>query len=226
MTYQYPDEIEFAENPEQRCPVILLCDVSDSMRRFIEDVNAGLDSFKREVSRDPVAAERIELAVMSFSDDVQVDHDFALMRHFEPPTLSCRNLTNTALAVETALDGLRARKATYQQHGIPYYRPWMFLISDGIPTSSAQAMDNARSNLVDALHNRELIYFPIGLDQQSVAALETSLATGVPAKELRHDRWGEFFEWLSNSLSIVSRSTGDAIKLPPTNPWSGDIEIA
>ncbi len=236
MTYRYPpagelgagaaDEVEFAQNPEQRCPVILLCDVSASMEQFMSDVNAGLRSFQQEVARDAVAAERVELAVISFSDEVEIEHEFALMRNFDPPTLICKTLTDTALGVETAIDMLRARKDNYRQNGIPYYRPWLFLVSDGLPTSSAQELQNAQSKLVGALQNRELIWFPIGLDRESVVALDSSLVTGAPAKMLRHDRWGEFFKWLSNSVAVVSRSApGDSMRMPPTDPWSGDIEI-
>lgn len=236
MTYRYrpagelgagtADEIEFAQNPEQRCPVILLCDVSGSMDPFMPDVNAGLRSFREEVARDPVAAERVELAVISFSEEVEIEHEFALMRNFYPPTLTSQSLTDTALGVETAIDMLRARKDNYRMNGIPYYRPWLFLVSDGLPTSSDQELQNAQSKLVQAWQNRELIWFPIGLDRESVIALDSSLVTGVPAKLLRHDRWGEFFSWLSNSVTVVSRSApGASIRMPPTDPWSGDIEV-
>ena len=236
MTYRYgpagalgtsaEDEIEFAQNPEQRCPVILLCDASASMERFMGDVNAGLRSFKQQVSSDAVAAERVELAVLSFSEEVHIEHDFALMRNFDPPTLICKTLTDTALGVETAIDMLSARKNNYRQNGIPYYRPWLFLVSDGLPTSSTQELQDAQSKLVVALRNRELVWFPIGLDRESVIALDSSLVTGAPAKMLRHDRWGEFFTWLSNSVGVVSRSSsGDTIRMPSTDPWSGDIEV-
>ena len=236
MTYRYPpagelgaganDEIEFAQNPEQRCPVILLCDISASMEHYVDEVNAGLRSFQRVVSRDAVAAERVELAVLAFSDEVEISHGFALMRNFVPPTLMCKNLTDTALAVETAIDLLRARKEEYRRNGIPYYRPWLFLISDGLPTSSAEALYKAQAKLTGALHDNELVWFPIGLDHESVEALNDNLVTGTQAKMLRHDRWGEFFIWLSNSVGIMSRSApGDRIRLLPTDPWSGDIEI-
>ena len=236
MTYRYrpagalgtsaEDEIEFAQNPEQRCPVILLCDVSASMEQFMGEVNAGLRSFQQRVSSDAVSSERVEAAVLSFSDSVQIEHDFALMRNFIPPTLVSQNLTDTALGVSTAIDMLRARKDNYRQHGIPYYRPWLFLVSDGMPTSSPQEMQNAQSKLVGAVQNRELAWFPIGLDRESVLALDSSLVTGAPAKMLRHDRWGEFFVWLSNSVSVLSRSSsGDTIRMPSTDPWSGDIEV-
>jgi uncharacterized protein YegL len=37
-------------------------------------------------------------------------------------------------AIELALDLVEDRKAAYKSHGIQYYRPWVFLITDGAPT--------------------------------------------------------------------------------------------
>ena len=37
-------------------------------------------------------------------------------------------------AISTAvLDMIEERKASYREHGIAYYRPWAFLITDGEP---------------------------------------------------------------------------------------------
>ena len=41
---------EFVENPETRCPVILLLDVSGSMSgQPIQELNRGLAAFKKDV---------------------------------------------------------------------------------------------------------------------------------------------------------------------------------
>ena len=51
------DHIEFAENPDPRCPCVLLLDVSASMQgESIAALNEGLKAFQREVSGDTIAA--------------------------------------------------------------------------------------------------------------------------------------------------------------------------
>ena len=50
---------EFVDNPEPRCPVILLCDTSGSMSGApINNLNAGLAAFRQEVYKDEIASLR------------------------------------------------------------------------------------------------------------------------------------------------------------------------
>ena len=223
------DAIEFANNPEQRCPVVLLCDASLSMQFSgqISELNRGLKTFKEEVSKDSVAAERVEVAIVSFSLDTRIEHEFALMRNFNPPTLTCREATDMAQGIETAVEMLRDRKDNYRQNGIPYYRPWLMMLTDGEPTCSERAMRAAEQKLQQAIQNRELHWFPIGTDRDGVAAINRNLKVGGnPAIMLRHDGWRELFVWLSNSMAQVSKSrSGQTITLPPTERWELTMEV-
>jgi hypothetical protein len=57
----------FADNPEPRCPVILLLDTSGSMQGApIAELNEGLATLQQELQRDELAAKRVELAVVTF----------------------------------------------------------------------------------------------------------------------------------------------------------------
>src|SRR5436853_7018961 len=73
LRYLYPmltdlDHVEFAENPDPRCPCVLLLDVSSSMHgESIAALNDGLKAFQQDVTRDAVAARRVEIAIVTFS---------------------------------------------------------------------------------------------------------------------------------------------------------------
>ena len=60
------DQIPFAPpdlvtNPEPRCPCLLLLDTSGSMNgKPIEQLNAGLRTFKEELTSDAMAMQRVE----------------------------------------------------------------------------------------------------------------------------------------------------------------------
>jgi hypothetical protein len=54
-------DLGFAENPENRCPVVLVLDNSGSMRGApIQQLNDGLQVFRDELQADSLAAKRVE----------------------------------------------------------------------------------------------------------------------------------------------------------------------
>src|SRR5262249_33047698 len=57
-------------------------------------------------------------------------------QNFIAPHLTTTGDTPMGAAVEKALEMVRERKDTYKSNAIPYYRPWVFLITDGAPTDS------------------------------------------------------------------------------------------
>ena len=126
-------ELEFATNPENRCPVVLVLDTSGSMAgQRIQELNAGLQTFRDELFSDLLAAKRVEVAIVTFGP-VHVQVDFTTILNFSAPHLSTTGDTPMGAALERALDMLRERKDSYKAHGISYYRPWIFLITDGSP---------------------------------------------------------------------------------------------
>lgn len=58
---------EFADNPEPRCPCLLLLDVSGSMGgQPIAELDAGLTTFKDELAADTLAMKRVEVGIVTF----------------------------------------------------------------------------------------------------------------------------------------------------------------
>src|SRR5512135_449557 len=66
------EQVEFAQNPEPRCPVVLVLDVSGSMAgKPIAELNQGLQDFAQVLKNDPLAALRVEVAVLTFGGQVR-----------------------------------------------------------------------------------------------------------------------------------------------------------
>jgi uncharacterized protein YegL len=60
---------------------------------LIDQLNMGLRSFKDELVSDSLAAKRVEVAVLTFGDQVRLVSDFTDAATFEPPVLTAGGLT-------------------------------------------------------------------------------------------------------------------------------------
>ncbi len=210
------DAVEFAENPEPRCACVLLLDTSGSMQgEAIAALNQGLAAFKQDLAKDPLASRRVEVAIVTFDNEVKVVQDFVTADQFTPPALSAQGQTYMGTAIQKALDLVQARKATYRQNGIAYYRPWIFMITDGEPQGEPDNIVQLAAQRLKADEaNKRVAFFAVGVENANMAKLG-ELVVRAPVKLIGLN-FVEMFVWLSKSMEAVSQSrTDEQIALPP-----------
>ena len=205
---------EFAENPENRCPVILLLDTSGSMNgEPIRALNEGITAFKEDVLKDTQATLSVEVAIVKFGETVNLVQDFVTIDNFNPPKLKAMGRTPMGKAIDKALDLLEERKTTYKSNGVAFYRPWIFLITDGAPTDEWQM---ASDRLKQAEADKRLLFFAVAVEEADINKLTQIASPNRPPVRLKGLDFRELFLWLSSSMKRVSSGkVGEAIALPP-----------
>ena len=219
-TYNYDEQqpfaaAEFAENPEPRCPCVLLLDTSGSMQgNSIDELNRGLQSFREEHFNDSLIMKRVEIALITFGPD-SVAQEFTTVDNLRPMQLEAAGDTPLGAAVGRGLSLLKQRKEVLRTNGIKFFRPWIFLLTDGAPTDSWQHLPPI---IRAGEENKSFSFFALGVKDADFNVLK-QLTVREPMR-LEGVRFKEFFLWLSASLKNVSRSSpGDKVSIPDYKPY-------
>jgi uncharacterized protein YegL len=214
----YLDDVEFVTNPDPRCPCVLLLDTSGSMAgSAIHALNQGLQAFQMDLMRDELAQRRVEVAIVTFGNGgVQTVQEFVTVDQFRAPQLSAGSGTPMGKAIEQAITMLRYRKEQYKANGVAYYRPWIFMITDGAPTDHWQ-------EAAQSVHAEEaagsLAFFAVGVEGANMQTLSQIAVR--PPMMLQGLQFVNLFIWLSRSQQRVSAGrVGQQVALPPVDGWA------
>lgn len=209
-------------NLEPRCAVVLLLDTSYSMNgQPINQLNDGLVTLKQCIEADNLASLRVELAIITFGP-VQMRQDFATVDRWTPQRYNADDATPMGEAIDYALDILEDRKQTYKDNGVQYYRPWVFLITDGAPTDKDWQVSAQR--LKQASNDKKVQFFAVGVQGADMNILkQIAPDPSFPPVALKGLDFKSMFKWLSASLSAVSQSKPGSGQVTLTQPAWGTI---
>lgn len=240
-------DVQLASNPEPRCPCVLLVDVSGSMGEVVADsgkdlgytvqqdgqtyravsggttridlVNEGLRAYHADLTADPLATQRVEVSVITFGATVQTANPFVTADQFVPPLLVANGATPMGEAIVKAIDAVEERKRLYKQNALHYYRPWIFLITDGEPTDQWRA---AAERVREGEKGKKFAFFVVGVEGANFDILK-QISTAREPLRLKGYSFREMFVWLSQSQRSVSHSTPgqeDLVKLAAPTGWA------
>ena len=211
------------DRPQAAC--VLVLDTSQSMRGArIQALRDGLRAYREFLSNDEEAKIIVETSVIGFSDAAEVLHPFSNIDDMADIELTAGGWTSMGAALQLAIANIEERKQYYKDEGIDYYRPFLVVITDGAPTDLKSKVKMAAIQELVQGGARERKFIPLffgtgdaNFDKLKQIVGDTGTVTGIDGA-----RFGEFFQWLSRSVSSMKDSQpGDTIQFEdPTQATS------
>lgn len=219
---------EEPQNLEEKACCVFVVDTSGSMEGMpINQLNQGLQAFAAEIREMREVRHRLEVTLIEFNSSHRTLVDPTLGIDLVIPTLSTTGSTKLVDGVLAAIDAARARHKWYADTGQPSKRPWIILITDGLPDGD-QNVGNLRTAIEKAEQSKEFIFLPIGVDGADMNFLN-SICMKNPELKPRHmssAKFSEFFRWVSDLMSkVVGSRPGQRLTLPKPDNWTGGVEI-
>lgn len=227
---------------EVKLALVLALDTSGSMSgQPIAELNKGLAMLKSELMNNEETRTRVEIAVVTFGGDVRIIRgdsgsyerfsgdpvkSFVSVEQFKPVALSAGGETPMGEAVRQSLELIRRKKVEdYKPNGVFYYRPWLFLFTDGEPTDDWEVMADFARQEAQGGH---VTVFPVGFGQFNEQKLKRfgwseQHPQGLVFVVKDSTAFRDMFVWLGKSASVAAGGApGEQKALPPTGP---SIEI-
>jgi len=201
--------VETAENFQQKCPVVFVLDRSGSMAgEPINEVNKGIVAFAENMSADSISKVRVELSIIAYDNNIDVVREFATVQtNVDMPTLYAGGLTHTESAMIKASELVEERKAYYKANKIPYYRPYIILLTDGQTYGENQSVTRLGELIKNAEKNKKFQFMGFGVADANMDELNSIKGeTSIVAKIAGVDSLATFFTWLSSSIDALSKS--------------------
>lgn len=212
---------ETPDNYEQKCLCTLVLDTSGSMGgEPIRELNRGLQEFYAAIEEDLIAANRLEVSIVTFGSQIKTIQEPSLIENFDMPTLSVSGTTRLVDAIRESMRKTEERKQWYKETGQPYYRPIVVLITDGEPDKD-QDVEGLSQEITAAVESKKFTFFGLGVKGYNHRILQHICPPSAQPLPLSGYKFSEFFKWLSNSIGIITKSKeGESIELPPVSDWA------
>lgn len=203
---------------ERHVACVFLLDTSGSMidNNAIGKLNEGLRAFKQQTVTDTTFDEHtkacIDVALISFGPSVVLQQDFVPVSMMNPPTLSADGGTPMGGALDMAFGIIEQQKARYNDLGTPYFRPWIFCITDGEPNDNYRG---AAQRLKQLENDKKVLGYCVGVENFNRTTM-ASIYNIERIFELRNLNFPDLFRFVSSSLASVRNSdpnAGDSVEV-------------
>lgn len=204
-----PDiEVALEASHAQRTPCVLVLDTSSSMSsdNRMENLNAALKAFEAAVKSREDLRQQVLLMVLGFGSEVELLSDWTQADEFTAPTLVANGMTAMGEAMRLAHAAVEDIHKRLKGEGIPFTRPWIFLMSDGGPNDEGWQQAAAESRR--ACEDKRAVVWPLAVPPNADAsALKAFARSDMDVFAVGEDgNFEAIFEWLATSLGELANS--------------------
>ncbi len=199
---------------EQKCLCVFVIDTFKLKNDMaINEVALGIQRILEGFESDETFQKRIEVSFITYDslseEIVCVTQDPVPISQAVIPSLTATTDDTSLLkAICMALNVVETTVTWYKSVGIPYYRPWIFLISNGLSLVSCNH-DEIANRIKQDTSNKKYVFLPIYTKDAKVPLLQ-EIESDVPITALDSLNITDCFKWLSASMgTIVSAEEAD-----------------
>ena len=215
-------QIDFEDAPkiinsnEPHMALLFLLDTSGSMYgKPIEELNEGINRFKKQVCEDAKTKAILDVAIIEFNSTWRVLQDFVPVEYMEEVHLEANGSTYLKEPLNKAIEMVDERSRFYRRSGSEPYKPWIVLISDGKPFDEPEELVST----IEAMVSKEkLAFWSLAVNDADLELLHK--LSGKRVLKLEEYDFKGFFDWVNKSMRAVSTSSpGEKVKgqeLPDT----------
>ena len=194
---------------QEHIPCVVMVDTSGSMVGYEKELEEGLQAMKDAILDDDMARNRVEVCLILFNSNVQMEQSFGAVSDFKVPTIKCTGMTATHEAVAKAIEAAEARKQQYRLEKVAYRQPWYWLLTDGY---SNDANNGAFDDLRQKQIKRKAVFYGVAIGKEANTHELAGIHKDGIYLYVDKDKFKSVFEFISASMSEVSHSkAGDAI---------------
>lgn len=212
-------EIKMPNNAQTVLIMMLLLDGSSSTEgQANRDLNEALKRFLIQIKENHKMRQSIEITIVEFNSDAHILLESKLAADIDQmPEINAEGGTEMQAGIEMALDLVAKRKQEIRDLGMTYYRPFILLLTDGEPNSRKGLTELAERIRIDTT-NKKYSFLGFGIGDQADMSVIQNLNGYVEGKQMPalkisdSTHLGDFFDWLSHSVSRDPNDIAEAVK--------------
>ena len=214
---EYDIPISKMSNTISKTAAIIICDISESTgwNGANKAINDGIGVFVQTLKDDKFGSESIDLAVLEFNHNSNVNVDFTPIKDLDNIRVSePSGGTDINQAVLDGIKYLEKQEQAYKSNKIKFKAPWMFLITDG---QSQYDITEAAKITNSKISNKQLTMITVGAGTDvDTVELNKFDDTRPVIFSPNADDLKPLFEWLSHvSLAVGKSMKGEKVTVKP-----------